>query len=416
MITRIHIRNFKSLQDVTVDLGPFTVLIGQNGAGKSSFLQALSLLGWLVSHRSINDALQDNGLTYNELVYLRAPSSRMVWELDIEVHDPRQPDRLVKARVHVSLAKRRYAYVSTELVQPADLPPEDAAAAGQFWIGRVGKKIVVAREGPNRLEYRNVTLPHSVLLDVCLRPTEFPVLSAIAREISGFMHYEIWGPESLRRPSAGTATALAERGQNLPSVLHSLRNARPEEYGRLMEEVRGAYAWLDAIEIRRLGEGQFALSFLEKTADKRRRRVRYQPSQVSDGFLRYLALTTLRHQANGISILGYEEPENGMHPGMLQRSVETLRQVSSGGTQVIITTHSPFLLQFLLSANSGGDPERELRLVWRGADGKTEIRPPNKRILAKAQAQGVGVGELWSMLLDERRLAESGRTREGAET
>lgn len=45
MIERIHIENYKCLRDVTVELGDFTVLIGPNDSGKSSFLEALQALG-----------------------------------------------------------------------------------------------------------------------------------------------------------------------------------------------------------------------------------------------------------------------------------------------------------------------------------------------------------------------------------
>jgi AAA15 family ATPase/GTPase len=48
MLTKVRVRGFKCLQDVSVDLGPFNVLIGRNDSGKSSFLQAIaepSLLG-----------------------------------------------------------------------------------------------------------------------------------------------------------------------------------------------------------------------------------------------------------------------------------------------------------------------------------------------------------------------------------
>lgn len=44
MIDRVHFENFKSLQDVTIDLGRLTALVGPNGCGKSSVLQGLHLL------------------------------------------------------------------------------------------------------------------------------------------------------------------------------------------------------------------------------------------------------------------------------------------------------------------------------------------------------------------------------------
>ena len=415
VINRIRIRNFKSLHDVTVDLGPFTVLVGRNGAGKSSFLQALQVLSWLVRHRSINEALDAHDLNYSELVHLKTSGSTMTWCVEVTIPDPMAGENSVTAYVLVRLAKRRHAYVQFELVLPpefVDKNLDEIRAESRFWAGRAGKTVMLAEENGHSISYQNVSLPHSILLDVAERAKEFPVLSTIAGEVAGFMHYEIWGPEFLRKPSAGNAAVLAERGENLPSVLHGLRAKRPEDFRKFIGELQQAYPWLDSIEFRRLGEGSFALSFLEKATDKRKRRVGYQPSQVSDGFLRLLALSTLKYQAGRPGIIGFEEPENGMHPGMLQEAVKRLRDVAAAGTQVIITTHSPFLLQYLMSEESGGDPEKELRLVWRGTkDGRTVIRPPKKELLGKARRQGIGIGELWSMLLDESKMSAPGASR-----
>ncbi len=51
MITRVRVKNFRSLADVDVTLGPLTVLVGRNGAGKSAFIDAL---------RFVRDALRSN--------------------------------------------------------------------------------------------------------------------------------------------------------------------------------------------------------------------------------------------------------------------------------------------------------------------------------------------------------------------
>lgn len=408
MINRIRIRNFKSLQDVSVELNQFNVLIGQNGAGKSSFLQALQVLAWLVRYGSINEALVANGVAYSELVYLRASNSTIQWNIELEVSDPSNPERTIAAVVDLRLSKRKHVLVSAEFVYPRELkdaPIDKVLNNAKFFLGRSGRKTMIAQELGDPIIYENVTLAHSLLRDVRDKAEQFPILARIADSLGAFMHYEIWGPEFLRQPSTGGSLILSERGQNLPSVLHTLKTRFPDRYRNLVVEMQRAYPWLDSMEIKRLGEKQFALSFLEKAADKRKRRVKYQPSQVSDGFLRLLALTMLKYQPAVVATLGYEEPENGMHPGMLLESVKRLRAVAKAGTQVIVTTHSPLLLQDMLSEEVEGDPEKELHLVWRDKQGKTVIRPPRPKILKRAAAQDIGLGELWSMMLDEEAMA-----------
>ena len=47
MITRIEIDGFKSFSDFALDLGPFHVIIGANGCGKSNLFDALAFYAWL---------------------------------------------------------------------------------------------------------------------------------------------------------------------------------------------------------------------------------------------------------------------------------------------------------------------------------------------------------------------------------
>src|SRR5947209_5504853 len=61
MIKRIRISNFKSLGDVSVDLGPVVVLIGRSGSGKSNFVEALRWLRDFLTLRSIETVQQRHG-------------------------------------------------------------------------------------------------------------------------------------------------------------------------------------------------------------------------------------------------------------------------------------------------------------------------------------------------------------------
>ena len=56
MLKRIHIRGYKSLEDVEVKLSQLVVLFGPNAAGKSNILDALQLLSKLGTSRTLKDA------------------------------------------------------------------------------------------------------------------------------------------------------------------------------------------------------------------------------------------------------------------------------------------------------------------------------------------------------------------------
>ena len=56
MLKRIHIRGYKSLEDVEVSLSQLVVLFGPNAAGKSNLLDALQLLSKLGTSRTLKEA------------------------------------------------------------------------------------------------------------------------------------------------------------------------------------------------------------------------------------------------------------------------------------------------------------------------------------------------------------------------
>ena len=57
MLTRLTVRNFKSLREVTVELPRLAVLFGPNAVGKSNLLDAIQALSWMGTSRTLFDAL-----------------------------------------------------------------------------------------------------------------------------------------------------------------------------------------------------------------------------------------------------------------------------------------------------------------------------------------------------------------------
>jgi len=85
MLTRLHVRNFKTLDDVSVELGQNVVLVGQNNSGKTTALQALSLWQsgmreWL-ARRSGSKARERTGVTLNRRALTHTPvrEARFLW-------------------------------------------------------------------------------------------------------------------------------------------------------------------------------------------------------------------------------------------------------------------------------------------------------------------------------------------------
>ena len=109
MITRFTIRNFKRLQDATLDLGSAAVFIGPNNSGKTTALQALALwdIGWRrwAEKRDRSAASDRPGVTINrrDLFAIPVPSAKLLWA-DLHTQDSvRKGGEAKTEKVYISL-------------------------------------------------------------------------------------------------------------------------------------------------------------------------------------------------------------------------------------------------------------------------------------------------------------------------
>ena len=84
-------------------------------------------------------------------------------------------------------------------------------------------------------------------------------------------------------------------------------------------------------------EGEKIIKVLEKDS------LEIPLSNMSDGTLRIMAYYVLLYQDNLPTLIGIEEPERNLHPGLLKNVASVVKRLSKK-TQVIITTHSSQLL------------------------------------------------------------------------
>ncbi|MGA2233506.1 MAG: AAA family ATPase, partial [Tepidisphaeraceae bacterium] len=118
-------------------------------------------------------------------------------------------------------------------------------------------------------------------------------------------------------------------------------------------------------------------------------------SQLSDGILLALAYLAILHSPQPPRVLLIEEPETGIYPPLLQNIVKILRDIVNGQshTQVIMTTHSPYVLDDF-------QPE-DVTLCRKDADGSVSVHPLSKYPSIKSQLSIFSLGELWVNDIDE---------------
>ena len=108
---------------------------------------------------------------------------------------------------------------------------------------------------------------------------------------------------------------------------------------------------------------------------------------ASDGTLKMLAYLLVLHDPNPPRFIGIEEPENFLHPRLLQVVAEECREASER-SQLLVTTHSPFFLN--------GMRAPEVRILYRDESGYTQAVTADKvKGISEFVAAGASLGHLW---------------------
>ncbi|WP_283992632.1 AAA family ATPase [Streptomyces sp. 549] len=339
-LTRVRVKNFRSLSECDVRLGPLTVLAGPNAAGKSNFIDAI---------RFVRDALRSSpgqvlesrgGLA--EVLHRSTEGSAQADSFTIRL-DAQVPDRVAGTALHTSY----HLEVGFD-PRGGGLPVlrgEEVRVSG----GWRGDQFLPARAGEAGVAWRDhILLPRSA-------PTDADV-NALYVRLREMRFHELLTP-ALRvvddTPASSAGNTLGERGEHLPRVLSALAREWPwakETIDGYVSTMVDNAAGLDGVEV---PEGDLAFVVgrfvggdgLTSRVDRR---------SLSEGTLRLAGVLAALFQPKALTgeipLVAIEEPEVSLHPPMLGALYDALL-AASRNTQVMVTTQSADLLD-----NASADP------------------------------------------------------------
>ncbi len=388
-ITSLRLTAFKSYRDTVVPLAPLNVLIGRNGSGKSNALDALEVLSRLARGEEVRDALDGGRRAAGPVrggIDGCAPSGSDTFEIGATVTDAAGAPVDVDVRIQVSPTVqivwerlstthkgRRVDILTTE---PARVDRADLDA--KVWSSRRGRNPVrtfrsshlLTSQLPLRLE--GTSSADDIALDAAR--TALAVLG-------GVFHLDPV-PHLMRDYVPEQDFVLRRTAENISAAVAHLKHADQARFGDLLSVIKD----LPDHEVRALtiGKGSFGDVMLALRERRGRGSVTVPARQMSDGMLRMIAIATalltggggldLEHDAAGGSqalMLVVEELENGLHPSQAARVLDLVKAASrTRGFQVLLTTHSPALLDALT-----GDDHQGVLLVDRDrTSGASRIR------------------------------------------
>lgn len=367
-ISRVVLRNYKSIRDCDVPLGPITFLVGPNGAGKSNFVEALWFLSYGLSN-SLEQAL-DSRSGFRSIVHRGSHSgSEISFEIFFRVGDEKTGNYLVE--------------IGALEDGPVTVTREECSigsARGSDWF-KVGNGVVTSNQGltPAVSEEKLYLVNASGL--AAFEPV-YRALSSIAvynpapNEIRGFKS------ETRYRNLDRTGSALAE-------TIFKLKTSGPERLARVIDYLRRinpSVLDIDAVSV----DANYNLRFeLDRGSGIREE---FPSQNASDGTLRALAVLVALFQKNDrhpLTLIGLEEPEAGLHPAAAGVLFDSLME-GSHFRQIVVTSHSPDLL------DREDIPENSLRAVAM-CEGRTIIGGADESGRAALRERLYTAGELMRM-------------------
>ena len=323
-ITRVVLRNFKSIGYCDVRLGPLTYLVGVNGSGKSNFLDALHLVRDALNG-SLDNALNERG----GLSEVRRRSSGHPTHFGIRLEFTMRSGQRGHYAFNVGALKDRgYEVQAEECVI-------DAIGKGPFF--KIERGAIRAKSEDT---FPAVTADRLALVAASGLTMFRPVFDALAA--MGFYNLNPKLTRDFQKSQEGRI--LRPAGENIASVIGYLERIAPEQITIVQEYLQTMVPMVQGVERKQIGPME-TLEFRQDMAGAKYP-WRLPAQNMSDGTLRALGVLVALFQGNrdyAPTLVGIEKPETGLHPAASAALRETLAR-ASGQTQVIVASHSPDLL------------------------------------------------------------------------
>ena len=374
-ISSMRVRNFKAVKDSgTIKLGSLTAFVGYNGTGKSSLIEAAEFFQTYALQGL--DAAVGPWYGFEHILWQGAKRKSPT-----QAGFSPQP---LQIELSGRMEKPKTAWKANLTVA------EGLAVTRNQLVKAVGVKREFLKVGMREEAFEPISPPRDRL-----RPTSQLFNQEWAPDFRRWMFlslnpHEIGQPR--RRPESKGDEPLAKTGANLADTLKSFLDADAGAFDAMVEALQYILPYAanirpdvtkDMVETRSLI--QMTEAFASGHAGPS------LPGWVlSGGTLRILALLAALRHPQGPSVLFIEELENGLDPRAIGFVIEEIRKaVSSGEKQVILTTHSPYLLNKLSLSH--------IVTVEREQGGPPVFRRPGEEAELEKWAKDFAPGSLYTM-------------------
>ncbi len=345
MLKKFYIDNFKSLVDFEVELSHFNCLIGLNGVGKSTLLQAIDFACALMLG-DVKNWLSKRGWEAKELnSTLEGLARNITLGFEVEIDNENYRWEAVFNRDKLACTKESVTRISDsavlfslkEQVCRGNLPEQKP-----FRVNFIYEGSVLSR------------LKHDWLGDE---------LNNVAVRICSLRSMDLLSPQLLRKKAKRAEEGdIGMGGEHLSAFIHELSN---EQQQQLLKQLKSYYPQICSLKTKALRAGWIQLEITEQYSNGNNEPLSIvtEACHINDGMLRLLAI--LAQQFSPLETLLFDEIENGINPEITELVVDAL---VASPKQAIVTTHSPMVLNYL----EDDVARQSVTLLYKRPDGRTQ--------------------------------------------
>lgn len=346
MIRQIRVTNLKAIGDSgLLPLQPLSVFIGRNGSGKSSIIEALDWLG-----RAIDDGAQTATEPFQRISDLMrgwTDDSDKVISISL-VFDPED----------LSLGSEIQYQVQIGIQSDSQLPVIRFEQLS--FQSRDDQELLIKTEGTSR--FRRTSTNQNGDWAVVANPDRLALadLDPVRNRQGAYVRDLLERAVFLRLNPRAIASFTPARVKPSPRLLDD----EGQQLACLLNELDGETLEILVDKLNYLIQGTQSIENHEPAGPGDRRYLTFVEARsgeekqlqvpawvLSEGIRRVTAILTVLYHDNSPKLLCIEEIENGLDPWTLGFVLEELRQAVERGTQVILTSHSPYMLNMVAKEN-----------------------------------------------------------------
>ena len=352
MLTRLRLKNWRSIKDETIDFTPITVFIGANSSGKTNILDALYFLRTAVTWGIREAIYAHSGLEKVRTIGTKDPAINLGFTFSSQ------------RKNSGDLLTYTLKVLDEDLSPSEDLTDEQ----GIEWLTSEFRK-AKARNSKDVITEADLSVA-DLGVSAFGRISSFPQIQNTFQFITQrwqMLDENFMPPLTLPTGSVSPSSAyLIDRcADNLPMMLDIMYKTNEDLYGQLQEDFRWLLGHVEKIETKQT-DNETRTLIREATHNGK------EAPTISAGTRRILAMLTAYYALDMRldelpGLIAIEEPDTALNPMLLQNFVEQLRNYVEGEhpRQFILTTHNPLFLNYF-------KPE-EVRVVERDEHGYTTV-------------------------------------------